>query len=92
MAAWEPERLAFMHFGQTTNDVPEQISMMHDSLDQFTEFARNTDAQGMADWIRAWVIDRAGEDAVDNYWRAGPFEGLWSGLDLYWQRQAAADR
>ena len=75
-----------MHFGQTTADVQHQIAMMHDSLDQFTEFSRHTDAQGMADWIRAWVIERAGEDAVDYYWRAGPFEGLWSGLHRYWQR------
>jgi len=86
VSAWEPERLAFMHFGQTTADVQHQIAMMHDSLDQFTEFSRHTDAQGMADWIRAWVIERAGEDAVDYYWRAGPFEGLWSGLHRYWQR------
>lgn len=64
-----------MHFGQTTEDVPHQIAMMHDSLDQFTEFSRHTHAQGIAEWIRAWVIERAGEDAVDYYWRAGPFEG-----------------
>ena len=91
VGAWEPERICFQHFGQST-DVMEQIAMMHESLDLFAEKARETDAAGMAQWIREWLADKTGEDSeqVDTYWRAGPFEGMWSGLDRYWQLQAKA--
>ena len=87
VSAWDPRRLAFMHFGQTT-DVENQISMMRESLDQFTAISQVTDAREMTDWIRDWITERAGADAVDEYWRAGPFEGMWAGFDRYWQRQA----
>jgi len=89
VSAWDPRRIAFMHFGQST-DVQNQVSMMHESLDQFTEISQVTDAAGMADWIRAWVTERAGAEAADEYWRAGPFEGMWSGFDRYWSRAASA--
>lgn len=88
VAAWDPDRLAFAHFGQTTNDVQEQIAMVHSALDELAEAARNTDAEGLTAWIREWLTERAGADAVDAYWRAGPFEGMWSGLDRYWQKAA----
>lgn len=89
VAAWDPERLAYMHFGQTTADVQDHIAMTHTALDELAEKAKNTDAAGLTTWIREWLTERAGEEAVDSYWRAGPFEGMWSGLDRYWQRKAA---
>lgn len=91
MAAWEPRALAYMHFGVTTEDVAEQIATVHESLDLFAEAARTTDAFGMADWIRAWVLERAGEDGLPTYYAAGPFEGLWAGLDRYWKQVAARE-
>ncbi len=87
VAAWEPERIAFQHFGQST-DVENQIALMHESLDLFTEKARETDADGMAGWIREWLSGQVDEETLDTYWRAGPFEGMWAGLDRYWQQQA----
>jgi glyoxylase-like metal-dependent hydrolase (beta-lactamase superfamily II) len=86
VAAWEPQGLAYMHFGQTTDDVMAQIATMHESLNVFSEAARTTDAMGMAEWIRGWVLERAGEEGLPTYYAAGPFEGLWAGLDRYWQR------
>lgn len=88
VAAWDPQRLAFMHFGQTSEDVPNQIAMVHEALDQFSEAARNTDAAGMTEWIRTWLQERTDRESIESYYRAGPFEGLWAGLDRYWQRQA----
>ena len=88
VAAWDPQRLAYMHFGQTTEDIQEHIALTHVALDELGEAARNTDAEGLATRIREWLTERAGEEAVDSYWRAGPFEGMWSGLDRYWQRVA----
>ncbi|HRV59896.1 MAG: MBL fold metallo-hydrolase [Solirubrobacterales bacterium] len=84
--AWQPERVVFQHFGQAT-DVDEQIDMMHESLDLFAGKARETDAEGMSAWIRQWLGEQVGEAQLNTYWRAGPFEGMWSGLDRYWQKQ-----
>ena len=64
-----------------------QIAMMHQSLDLFSERARETDADGMAAWIREWLSGQVGDDDVNTYWRAGPFEGMWSGLARYWSRR-----
>lgn len=87
VAAWQPDRIAFQHFGQAT-DVQEQISMMHDALDLFTRRAGETDAEGMAAWIREWLAGQVEAERVDTYWRAGPFEGMWSGLARYLDRSA----
>lgn len=91
--SWQPDRIAFQHFGQAT-DVEHQIEMMHEALDLFAEQARRTDADGMTGWIRSWLTERIGDDRgqLDTYWRAGPFEGMWSGLDRYWsQKEASAE-
>ncbi|WP_320669613.1 MBL fold metallo-hydrolase [Patulibacter defluvii] len=86
VASWNPRALAYMHFGVTVGDVDEQIAGMHEALDVFARAARTTDAQGMADWIRDWVLTRAGEEGLPTYYAAGPFEGLWAGLARYWKQ------
>ena len=48
------------------------------------------DADGMTGWIREWLAGQVCEEDLNTYWRAGPFEGMWSGLDRYWQQQEAA--
>ncbi len=90
VSAWQPERIAFQHFGQST-DVENQIAMMHENLDLFAEKARETDADGMTGWIREWLASQVEPGDLDTYWRAGPFEGMWDGLARYWQ-QRDADR
>lgn len=84
--AWRPERIAFQHFGQAT-DVENQIDMVHEALDLFVEQAMRTDADGMTGWIREWLSDQVDEDDLNAYWRAGPFEGMWAGIDHYRQKQ-----
>ncbi|MCK9250961.1 MAG: MBL fold metallo-hydrolase [Solirubrobacteraceae bacterium] len=91
IAAWDPAALAFMHFGVVTDDVPEQIAGVHGALDRLAAVARRTDAVGMAAELRAWITAEA-PDAVDTYYAAGPFEGLWGGLDRYWGQVAARAR
>lgn len=88
VAAWKPTALAYMHFGVTVGDVDEQIAGMHEALDVFARAARSTDAEGMAAWIREWVLEHAGEEGLPTYYAAGPFEGLWAGLDRYWRQVA----
>lgn len=86
---WDPRRLAFMHFGQVTEDIPDQIEMMHESLDLFVTKAQSSDAVGMAEWIREWLSESISDESIQDYYCASPFEGMWSGLDHYIQRQAA---
>lgn len=88
VSAWAPERLAFMHFGQA-DDPLRQIEMMHDALTLFADVSRRTDAETMTAWIRDWLTAGAGPEAVEAYYLAGPFEGMWAGLDRYW---GTADR
>jgi len=91
VAAWNPDRLAFQHFGQAT-DVENQIAMMHEALDLFAERARGSEAEVMGGWIREWLAGQVSEEDLNAYWRAGPFEGMWSGLARYWEQQENADR
>lgn len=42
----------------------------------------------MADWIRSWLAEQVDQETVDSYWRAGPFEGMWAGLDRYLKQTA----
>ncbi len=82
IAAWSPKRLVYSHFGQSI-DVPHHLAMMHAALHEFTAASQTTDATTMAAWIRQWIVERVGEEAVDLYYWASPFEGMWSGLDRY---------
>ncbi|MCO5315588.1 MAG: MBL fold metallo-hydrolase [Solirubrobacterales bacterium] len=89
VADWDPARIAFMHFGQA-DDPARQIEMMHDALRQFADVSRRTDAEGMAAWIRTWLADQIGEEAVNGYYLSGPFEGMWAGFDRYWRTRPEA--
>ncbi len=82
--AWEPQRLVFMHFGQTT-DAADQIAMTHRALDEFSAAARTTDPDGYAAWIRGWLLEHVREEQLQDYYNAGPFEGLHAGLARYWR-------
>lgn len=86
VAAWEPERIAFMHFGQA-DDPTTQIAMMHENLDRFDEVSQQTDAAGMAAWIREWLAGQVGPVDLEDYYMAGPFEGMWSGFERYRQQR-----
>lgn len=90
VAAWRPRRLAYSHFGQTT-DADAHLAGMHEALDAFTEASRGTDALAFAAWIRAWMEARAPADAVENAYWASPFEGMWGGFDRWWRTAAQDD-
>lgn len=88
VAAWQPARLAYSHFGQST-DVSEHLAGMHAALDAFTEAARASNATALAAWIRTWLAERVPSEAIDQYYWASPFEGMWGGLDRWWRLQGA---
>lgn len=86
VAAWKPERLAFSHFG-VADDPVEHLAGMQVALDEFAAAASATDAAGFAAWIRAWLEARGAGDAIDTYYVASPFEGMWGGFDRWRQQQ-----
>ncbi|MBJ7473358.1 MAG: MBL fold metallo-hydrolase, partial [Solirubrobacteraceae bacterium] len=85
IADWRPRRLAYSHFGQST-DVAQHLAGMHAALDAFTDAAHGSDAAGMARWIRGWLEHRAPAAQIDRYYWASPFEGMWGGLNRWWQQ------
>ncbi len=89
IAAWDPARLVYSHFGVST-DPAAHLAGMHEALDAFAEASRTTDAVGFATWIRAWLEARTSADAVDHYYWASPFEGMWGGFDR-WRQTTAGD-
>lgn len=88
IAAWQPERLAFSHFGQTT-DVANHLSRLHTALEAFTDASRTTDATGFAAWIRAWLEAQTDPATVEDAYWASPFEGMWAGFDRWWRTGGA---
>lgn len=90
VAAWEPAALACTHFGRFT-DVAEQIETCGSRLARMAELAREVDAEEFArvieERVAATVADPGQRTA---YLRANPPDTLWSGLDRYWSKKAAA--
>lgn len=89
VAAWDAARLVYSHFGVST-DAAAHLAGMHEALDAFTEASRQTDALGFAAWIRTWLEARVPAEAIDSYYWASPFEGMWGGFD-HWRRRHAGD-
>lgn len=79
IATWEPKRLAYSHFG-VADDPAAQLAGMQAALAEFTEAFTTRDATQFAAWIRAWLSVRASEDAIERYYFASPFEGMWAGF------------
>lgn len=86
VAAWDPTRLAFSHFG-VVDDPADHLAGLHVALDEFTAASADTDAAGLATWIREWLTPQVPADAVDTYYVASPFEGMWSGFERWRQQQ-----
>lgn len=82
--AWEPARLAYSHYGVAT-DAAAHLAGMHEALDAFTIASAQGDATEFAAWIRAWLREQVGEEGIERYYAASPFEGMWGGFDR-WRR------
>lgn len=79
IAAWEPDRLAYSHFG-VADDAAAQLAGMQAALAEFTEAFATRDAAEFAAWIRTWLSARTSHDAIERYYFASPFEGMWGGF------------
>jgi glyoxylase-like metal-dependent hydrolase (beta-lactamase superfamily II) len=87
VAAWEPERLAMTHFGDS-EDVTGQLAEVSDRLDAWAELARTVSREEFVSGIRAEIEQQAGAGLAASYEQAAPAEQLFAGLERYWRKRA----
>lgn len=86
---WDPTSLAIAHFGRFA-DVESHLESLRGALDQFARLARDLDAAGYADAVRAWITERtSGRISQGAYEQANPPATLHAGLARYWAKRAA---
>jgi glyoxylase-like metal-dependent hydrolase (beta-lactamase superfamily II) len=85
--AWEPERLAITHFGQTT-DVTAQLDELEARLDAWAQLAREGDLERFTEAVRAEIMREGSLEQADQYQQAAPVEQLFAGYERYWRKRA----
>jgi hypothetical protein len=86
VAQWEPSAVAITHFG-TFTDVAAHLERLHTELDRWAGVARDHDASGFEQEIRAALAGTAEEHG---YLKAMPPETLYGGLARYWEKRDTA--
>jgi glyoxylase-like metal-dependent hydrolase (beta-lactamase superfamily II) len=89
VAAWEPDRLAMTHFGEST-DVEAQLRELGRRLDDWAGVAREGDGDGFAAHITHEIELGAEPELVAAYLQAAPPDQLYAGLARYWRKRAEA--
>jgi glyoxylase-like metal-dependent hydrolase (beta-lactamase superfamily II) len=87
VAAWEPQRLAVTHFGDS-EDVTGQLGELSARLDAWAELARTVPREEFVSTIRAEIEQQAGAELAAGYEQAAPAEQLFAGLERYWRKRA----
>jgi glyoxylase-like metal-dependent hydrolase (beta-lactamase superfamily II) len=87
IAAWEPQRLAVTHFGDS-EDVTGQLGELSGRLDVWAELARTVAREEFVRTIRAEIEQLAGAEQAASYEQAAPAEQLFAGLERYWRKRA----
>lgn len=87
--SWKPQALALTHFGRVS-DPAEHLPRMRESLNLWTERARDMSESAFADFIRDEV--RAANDVQTSalYDHAAPFDHIAAGLKRYWNKKAGS--
>jgi glyoxylase-like metal-dependent hydrolase (beta-lactamase superfamily II) len=87
VAAWEPVRLCFTHFG-SSDAVQSQLAELGARLDRWADLARD---QTLEDWREAVIGElRWGattKEAFETYTQATPFDQSYAGLRRYWDKR-----
>ena len=86
VASWDPARLAVTHFG-AYDDVAQQIAAMHEALDRWGAFARDTDNDTYAAAMVEEMRRAPDPTATQAFLQAMPPDTLWPGLDRYWSKR-----
>ena len=90
IAAWEPELLAFTHFG-SSDDVKGQLEDLSGRLDRWAEVARDGDREGYEAGVRADLAQASSDEEVfAAYMQAVPLDQSYAGLRRYWDKRSEA--
>jgi len=90
VSAWKPERLGITHWGQV-DDPEAQIDAVRTCLDAHAALARDLDADGFTEAVRARLAAEVGEEVAAAYCQASPPEQLHAGLARYWAKREQAE-
>lgn len=85
--AWQPERLAFTHFGSSL-DVDAQLREVGERLDAWAGRARDQSRDEFIAEVRREIRTGAHPDAASAYEQAAPPDQLYAGLTRYWAKRA----
>ena len=87
IAAWQPERLAYTHFG-SSSDVEGQLNDMHRRLDTWAQLAREHPFEDYAEAVRAELVGASADGTMAAYMQAVPLDQSYAGLRRYWEKRA----
>jgi glyoxylase-like metal-dependent hydrolase (beta-lactamase superfamily II) len=81
--AWRPQRIAVTHFG--SHEPAGHLDELRERLRLWADKARELDAVGFEDWVRAEMHGDA------SYLEAMPPDTLYAGLERYWAKRLSSD-
>jgi glyoxylase-like metal-dependent hydrolase (beta-lactamase superfamily II) len=85
--SWQPERLAFTHFG-SAEDVESQLREVGERLDAWAVLARERSQEDFIADVRREIGAGAHAEAGPAYEQAAPPDQLYAGLTRYWSKRA----
>lgn len=86
IAAWDPERLAYTHWG-VSDEATAQLDELGERLDRWAEMARERDAAGYEAGVREELAVASSPEVFAAYEQAVPFEQSYAGLRRYWDKR-----
>lgn len=87
--AWAPERLAFTHFGDST-EVEGQLAEVSARLQDWSERVREQASSEFIAGVVAEIESASEPGTLPAYRQAAPPEQLYAGLERYWRKRAEA--
>jgi glyoxylase-like metal-dependent hydrolase (beta-lactamase superfamily II) len=86
LRGWRPQRLAITHFG-ATEQVTDHLDQLESRLDEWSQLARTAGRDGFVATVAEQLRRAVGDERAATYEQAAPIGQLYSGYELYWERQ-----
>ncbi|HET9719024.1 MAG TPA: MBL fold metallo-hydrolase [Solirubrobacteraceae bacterium] len=89
IAAWQPSRLAYTHFG-ASDDPAGQLAELGGRIERWAEMARERDVTGWEQGVGDDLASVSSDTVLAAYRQAVPFDQSYAGLRRYWDKRADA--
>lgn len=89
IAAWQPSRLAYTHFG-ASDDPAGQLAELGERIERWAEMARERDVTGWEQGVGDDLASVSSDAVLAAYRQAVPFDQSYAGLRRYWDKRADA--